>query len=361
MTNFDDFKLAVEALSGGKNTVRLDDLGMPSVLVAFPRLTYADVISGGTNETLPAFIVNGEIRNSILASKYLNIIVNDRAYSLPLKDPAIGMNFDRALTVCRNKGAGWHLNTNATWAAISLLCKKNDTMPRGNNSYGQDVLNPHQKGVATGHMADATRFGRTATGSGHVSWNHDHTDSGISDLNGNVWEWCSGLRIVDGEIQVITENNATSHSCNMNATSTEWRAILSDGRLVAPGTANTLKWDYTGAPAANTAAIHLIAGNLANKQADESPYGAVNYGAMVAKSGVTVPMILKGLGLFPSDASNSGYANNGHFWFRNLGELLPIRGGTWNDAGRAGVFALRLLNARSLVGTHVGFRAALVE
>ena len=34
MANFDDMKLAVEALSGGKNTVLLDDRGMPSIMVA---------------------------------------------------------------------------------------------------------------------------------------------------------------------------------------------------------------------------------------------------------------------------------------------------------------------------------------
>ena len=30
MPNFDDLKLSIEALSGGKNTVLFDDLGMPS-------------------------------------------------------------------------------------------------------------------------------------------------------------------------------------------------------------------------------------------------------------------------------------------------------------------------------------------
>lgn len=33
MNNFDDMKLAVEALSGGKNTVLFDDLGMPSIKI----------------------------------------------------------------------------------------------------------------------------------------------------------------------------------------------------------------------------------------------------------------------------------------------------------------------------------------
>mgnify|MGYP006990208050 CR=1 FL=1 len=33
MGNYDDYKAAVEALSGGLNTVVFDDLGMPSVKV----------------------------------------------------------------------------------------------------------------------------------------------------------------------------------------------------------------------------------------------------------------------------------------------------------------------------------------
>lgn len=166
MTNFDDLKLAVEALSGGMNTVRLDDLGMPSILVPFPKLKYSDVITGGTQDPLPAFLVDGQEKDVIHVSKYQNIIVNDRAYSLPMKDPAASLDFDRALTVCRNKGAGWHLNTNALWAAIALWCKKNNTMPHGNNNYGQDTAFTHEKGVPTYKYASGenTLIGRTATG-----------------------------------------------------------------------------------------------------------------------------------------------------------------------------------------------------
>ena len=38
MLNFDDFDFAVKALTGGKNAVILDDIGMPSVMVALPKL-----------------------------------------------------------------------------------------------------------------------------------------------------------------------------------------------------------------------------------------------------------------------------------------------------------------------------------
>ena len=59
MPNFDDMKLAIEAMSGGKNTVLLDDQGMPSVMVAFPKFKISDVITGGSENIHPAFSIGG--------------------------------------------------------------------------------------------------------------------------------------------------------------------------------------------------------------------------------------------------------------------------------------------------------------
>jgi hypothetical protein len=39
-------------------------------------------------------------------------------------------------------------------------------------------------------------------------------------------------------------------------------------------------------------------------------------------------------------------------------KLFPLRGGNWNNAASAGVFALNLNNVRSNVNTNIGFRAA---
>ena len=39
--------------------------------------------------------------------------------------------------------------------------------------------------------------------------------------------------------------------------------------------------------------------------------------------------------------------------------LLPLRGGNYGNQASAGVFALKLNNARSLSNANVGFRAAL--
>ena len=38
---------------------------------------------------------------------------------------------------------------------------------------------------------------------------------------------------------------------------------------------------------------------------------------------------------------------------------VPIRGGNWNNAANAGVFALNLNNARSNANTNIGARPAL--
>ena len=145
MANFDDMKLAVEALSGGKNTVLLDDRGMPSIMVAFPKFKISDVIAGGSENIHPAFSVGGAEKDVVYVSKFQNIVMNDRAYSLPFKDPKTGVNFDQSVNYCRNKGTGWGLMPDSLWSAIALWCRKNGTMPRGNNNYGSDHGYPHEK------------------------------------------------------------------------------------------------------------------------------------------------------------------------------------------------------------------------
>lgn len=354
MSNFDDMKLSVEALSGGKNTVILDDLGLPSIMVRIPMFKNIDVIAGGSDVAHPMFLVDGVQIPEVLISKYQNIVMNDRAYSLPYKDPKVSLNFDQAKLYSENKGAGWHLMTNAEWAGVAHWCKKNGFMPRGNNNYGADHSAAHEKGVRT-YSDDGIRTCRVATGSGPASWAHDNTNNGIFDLNGNVHEWVGGLRLNNGEIQVIPNNNA-ARIVDQTAASGLWKAILPDGSLVAPGTAGTLKLDYTGAPTAGTANFH-VTDTLVNQQVDDTPYGYKTFETLTAKAGVNIPEILKALGMFPLDAAHGGDG----IYFRNNGERLPFRGGAWSNTSTAGVFFVSLSIPRSIVYSYLGFRSAFVN
>jgi hypothetical protein len=350
--NFDDLKLAVEALSGGKNTVLFDDKGMPSIMVRIPRFQISDVITGGPSTTHPAFVVAGVEKNEIFVSKYQNIVINDRAYSLPLKDPQASINFDTAKARCEAKGQGWHLMTNAEWAALALWCKKNGFMPRGNNNYGADHGAAHEKGVeTTKETSGQFRTLRVATGSGPVTWAHDGTNGGIFDLNGNVTEWVGGLRLVGGEIQIIPDNDA-AQAIDQGAASTLWKAILQDGSLVTPGTANTLKYDAETATPSGVRINTVVEYQTTNDNSVSKSLETV-----VPAIGVSIPTIMQALGLARLDASHGG----DFLWVRNNEERLPIRGGNWDSGSNAGVFALNLLHARSTVHTGVGFRAAFVS
>ena len=355
MTNFDDLKLSVEAISGGRNTVILDDLGMPSIVVPFPKLKYADVITGGSQDTLPAFIVDGEEVDVIHVSKYQNIVVNSRAYSLPFKDPRAAIDFDTALSVSRNKGAGWHLMSNALWAAVQNWCYKNNTPPRGNTNYGQDFNNPHEKGVVSYKYTSGEQLlnGRTATGSGPVTWYHNYDSSGIADLCGNVWEWVAGLRLVNGEIQIIPNGNSMKLDCNMGASSTEWKAILPNGTLVDPGTAGTLKYD--GKTGSGGVRINTTVEFPSSGTGDRNEM----FKTVTAADGVSIPQILRGLGLYPDSAH--AYGGDRLYLRNHEAERVPFRGGSWHSTSDAGVAALSLGNARSVVSASIGFRAAFCE
>lgn len=148
MSNFDDLAMAVASF-GGNNAVKFDDLGMPSIMVGIPKMKYSDIITGGTQETLPWWIVDGVEKEVIWVSKYINVVVNDRAYSLPMKDPKVYIDFDTALAVCRRKGEGWHLNQNGVFAAINLWCMKNGFTPRGNTNWDRSYEKAYEKGVNT--------------------------------------------------------------------------------------------------------------------------------------------------------------------------------------------------------------------
>lgn len=346
MANFDDMKLAVEALTGGKNTVIMDDMGMPSIMVVWPKQNNKDIIKGGSDRTHYGSIVN-EVEKTMYVSKYQNIIVNDRGYSLPFQDPANSLNFDRALQVCRNKGKGWGLMPHSLWSQIALWTRANGTMPRGNNYYGQDESRPLEKGVPTYY--EGGKIARVATGSGPATWNHNWLPDGIADMNGNVSEWVAGIRTMNGEIQIIPNANCMDPEVSMASSSTAWKAIKSDGSLVDPGSASTLKYDVVSGNIQLTTAITGL-------DTSKDVGNWLPFNTMTTASGLTVPEIAKGLIIYP-DEPNGDYGGDYHGFNAN-GERVGYIHGYWWSASSVGVFSLYVAGPRSSTGTSLGFRSA---
>jgi hypothetical protein len=369
MGRFDEARFALEAATGGKNTLLFDDLGLPSVMVRVPCFKWSDVYEDGEDKVCSAFIVGGRVRDYIYISKYLNIVEQGRAYSLPNRDPAHTLTIDDARQAAARKGKGWHLLTNAEWAALAHWCRKNGTVPHGNTNAGRDAVAVQEHGViapSSGIGAGNFPEVRTLAGSGPDTWSHDWTGAGIHDLVGNVWDMIAGLRIVDGEVQLIPDNDSAMN-VDESASSPLWRAVDTGGNLVAPGSAGTYKYDGV-APGIAEEAANLVPGgvrlstSVKNKQYTGRPtdtgYNAWTMMPFRDMQADAAPhVLLKELGLYPL----SGLPGGDNFFVRNYGERLPIRGGSWLDGVTAGLWELYLRDTRSWIFPDVGFRSAFVE
>lgn len=362
MANFDLTDLAVKMICPN-NTVKVDETDLPSVLVYIPAFKNSDVLTGGNDSIHPAFLVNGVQIPGFYYSKYQNKVYNSVAYSLPGEDPTVSITFDTALARCEAKGNGWHLSTNAEWAAIALWCKKNGFMPYGNNNYGKDTRENNYKAIPTAYESDG-RTTRVATGTGPLTWSHDGTPSGIWDLNGNVWEWQGGLRIVWGEIQILANNDAADPDNPQNATSTCWKAInATDGSLVEPENktidisakvaGNTIRLDYVNSTWTYTTSV-----TSSSNASRSCLFGNVTCNADISDD---AKVLLRSLALLPDEGSvNTNYEGDYFYWNNGVAERSVYRGGSWSNGTHAGMFHLYGNASRTYLLTDLGFRSAYI-
>ena len=175
-------RLAVEASTGGRRTLRFNKDGVPSVFYRLPMYYLDDIISTWPHKPHPAFLVNdpdtGEeiVLREILVGCYEASLVDDKyAVSQPGRLPHTYQPFDIALAYCRanNVPGGisveydrehandyvitahgeldttscFHMMTNAEYSAVALWCWKHGNEPRGNSWYGQNAFYPEERGA----------------------------------------------------------------------------------------------------------------------------------------------------------------------------------------------------------------------
>jgi hypothetical protein len=329
------------------NCLISDQKGRPSLMVRIPKFRVCDVIHGGSTDPHPAFIVNGKEIPEIYVSKYPNVMKYGLAYSLPNEIPTTSLIRDEVVSACESKGKGWHMMTNSEWAALALWSKKNGTFPRGNNDFSRDYYYPHETGVVGSTYVNSKGLlcnGMTLTGSGPVTWAHNHSSSGVYDLNGNVWTQVSGFRVVDGEIQ-ITENNDSALGSNAEAEGVSWKSIAVTGELLPPGSPRSLKFKFDSG--------RLILVDNAVESVDK--WGDSLFNGLGSE--VLVPELLKVLAIYPD---GTGYGEQ-KIWVNNAEVHYPWRGGTWDAFQYSGIFCLFICYPAGHISQWSGFRASYIE
>ena len=353
--NFDLSNLALKAVCPN-NEILYDDQGMPSVMVKIPKMTYAQLGLGASTATFPAFIVNGQEVDAIYISKYMSIVKNSRAYSLPGQDYGNNMNFDTAISYCSAKGAGWHLMTALEWGLLINWCEQNGFIPLGNCAYGKWHTETNYKAVPMTKDGSGNIL-HTAGGTGPLEWYHDKTPSGIADLCGNGWEWTGGIRTVKGELQILTNNNAADSANSQAAAAAGWMAIkASDGTLITPDgtgtTSGSVKMDWVSSKIQYNTTISTQADTARN-----CLFKDINCHSNISDAAKT---LLQALGMLPRTSSlittySNCYMNNG------ADERAFYRGGSYPSSSSYGFASFYGNDPRSRTNTLIGFRAAFVN
>lgn len=304
-----------------RNEVIFDKSGIPDIMVAFT----PDELG------LPAELKGRKVE-AYLIGKYPATMIDGVPHSLPFQKPAVDVNHDEAIRLCEAKGPGWHLTTNDEWAALAHQSRKNGTLPRGNTNSGKSHSHPEETGTTY-----EGGYGKTLTGSGPVTWNHDHTAEGVADMCGNVWEHVGGIRFVDGKVQVIPRNEAAA-GADQSKESPEWVNIYTaDG--------DPIYYEVSGGE------IRLRA-----TEPEEKDYDGVSFTDLEPGEVDNLDELIR-LGLYPAD----GYEGTDYFWLDTNGERCVYRGGYCYNGAHAGVFYLYGYNARSYSRASIGFRPAFVR
>lgn len=374
------------------NIVQYDKNNNPSIFCRFPQMKSSDLDPSLPDHLHPAFIINGNAEDALIG-KYMSCeLKNGVQYSLPNMPPQNSLTHDTFLSRMRAFGNGASGITIADHGLILLLAHKNKWEPHGNNYYGCDYRDATIWEAGKAYTVDTIRSYRgwtykckknhtsadeikpdnapeyweklkhvggtmaytgnslTLTGSGPIDWYLGSDPANLCDVQGNAFEQVYGFRLVNCEIQILSDtNDAADANCDCSANGA-WKAILPNNTdngytLVAPGTTGTLHYTWQN----SKITIDTV----------EPTFDGEYRGTTFASMGVNttnipyMPSIMYELGLAPI----SGTTVQGYFYVQmTQDERVARRGGRYNVGSDAGVGCLSCSHARSHAGVDYGGR-----
>ena len=169
-----------------------------------------------------------------------------------------------------------------------------------------------------------------------ASWFHNgDKETGIADVVGLVWKTVAGLRLKNGVLEYMKDNDAAAPDADLSADSKEFLQIMIDGLPVRIGS------DGDG--------LKITTDEVSEYDWDERRNVEVDL--------VNVPEILKDLGIVTDNMEES------REWLAadpELEECVCYVGAGFGSASHSGPSALALAYVRSSVGTGIGFFSALL-
>jgi len=286
----DSLRQAVEAASGGLATVMYTPKGQPLFMRRITPFRLEDLAPDGSLGTgwHPAFPDGREFWVSVY-----RVRVNDGE---PISVPGVGPTGQLAdAWLALPMPPGMRLLSILEYSALALMGTHllGDVL-RGNDARGQNSNYPWETGVREdGRPPGATSGnGVVLTGSGPVTWRHDHTPWGV-ELLGNRDLFVTGLRFVNGKFQLRLDGAPIDP---FNSPDSSWLAWDEQGDLVSADTA-TPKLGYTPSGKIGTTPV-----------TSDFSY---SFGNITPDTGITIPPLMRALGLVPSIYS-SGMVNLYH-------------------------------------------------
>ena len=219
----------------------------------------------------------------------------------------------------------------------------NVTIPRGNTNYGRS----HEKKWETarrydsGMPGDSSGVARTSNGSGPNTWSHDHSEHGVHDLVGNVWEWLDQMRLEEGQVITTLDNDPLLKE-------EDWHRHLA----YFDSNSNSITSESIGAP--------ILSASIKNRNGaiGDNTHAAYAHNSSISSIAKDSCYIGSELLRCLRVEFNDSTLSKGALYARNYGSRFPLRGGTWGSGSFAGLEALSLSTARTNMGSSIGFRPA---